>query len=146
LVDWDDDNGIQLKPVTETKDFVYVATPDYVATPGYLERYTDISPLNQWLRVNPDKKVVSFSGVLAYREGVSGYILYFVSGDNSQQRFKRINLKDRRSRRSGPEPDVYGISALQTWKDEHPNARIVAVSTVPSYSGGVREFTIYYEE
>ena len=107
------------KPITETKDFAYVSTPS-----------GDISTLNQWLRANPSKKVVSFSGVLAYRDGVSGYVVYFTSGDNSQQKFESVSKR---------------IVSLQEWKDAHPDVRVVAISTVPAYSGGVREYTICYE-
>ncbi|MBI5140284.1 MAG: hypothetical protein HZA94_02455 [Candidatus Vogelbacteria bacterium] len=129
------DSNSEPKPVTEVKDFAYISVDN--------NQRDDISVLNQWLRTNPDKKVVSFSGVLAYREGVSGYVVYFVSGDNSQQKFERINRSYRTSRE--PEPAVHGIRSLQAWKDAHQNARVVAISTVPSYSGGVREFTICYE-
>ena len=128
------------KPVSEMKDFAYVSTRVYTQN---RESVDDITMLNQWLRKNPDKKVVSFSGVLDYREGVSGYVVYFVSGDNSQQKFERINRSDRLSRK--PDLAVHGIRSLQAWRDAHPNARVVAISTVPSYSGGVREFTICYE-
>lgn len=123
------------KPVMEMQDFAFVNTQrEYV---------DDITTLNQWLRANHNKKVVSFSGVLAYREGVSGYIVYFVSGDNSQQKFARIIRSDRTSRE--PEIAVHGIRSLQEWKNTHSNVRIISISTVPSYSGGVREFTICYE-
>ena len=104
----------------------------------------DITVLNQWLRVHPDKKVISFSGVLAYCEDVSGYIVYFILGDNSKQKFERINQGNRRSHE--PEFAVQGIQFLQEWKNTHPDAHIVAISTVPKYAGGVREFTICYEE
>ena len=125
------------KPVTEMEDFAYVNTQVYTQN---RESVDDITTLNAWLRANPSKKVVSFSGVLAYREGVSGYIVYFVSGDNSKQKFWRVNRSDE------PEIFVHGIRSLQTWKDAHPNARVVALSAVPSYSGGVREFTVCYEK
>lgn len=123
------------KRITELQDFAYVSADS--------NQGSDVSALNHWLRTNPAKKVVSFSGVLAYREGVSGYIVYFVSGDNSQQRFGRISRNVRVSRE--PEQVVHGIRALQDWKNSHPNARVIAITTVPSYSGGVREFTICYE-
>lgn len=126
------DSKNEPKPITETQDFAYVNTQS-----------DDITTLNQWLHANPNKRVVSFSGVLAYREGVSGYVVYFVSGDNSKQKFERINRSDRTSRE--PEMVVHGIRSLQEWKNAHPTARVIAVSTVPSYSGGVREFTICYE-
>ncbi|HBI97141.1 MAG: hypothetical protein US83_C0007G0040 [Candidatus Falkowbacteria bacterium GW2011_GWC2_38_22] len=133
-------NSSEPKSVTEMQDFAFVNTQVYTQSREYVD---DITMLNQWLRANRSKKVVSFSGVLAYREGVSGYIIYFVSGDNSQQKFARINRSDRMSRE--PEIAVHGIRSLQEWKNAHPNVRIISISTVPSYSGGVREFTICYE-
>ncbi|OGM99221.1 MAG: hypothetical protein A2915_02875 [Candidatus Yanofskybacteria bacterium RIFCSPLOWO2_01_FULL_41_34] len=134
------DSSNEPKSVSEMKDFAYVSTEVYTQN---RESVDDITTLNQWLRANPGKKVISFSGVLAYREGVSGYVVYFVSGNNSQQKFERINRSDRSSRK--PELAVHGIRSLQAWRDAHQNARVVAISTVPSYSGGVREFTICYE-
>lgn len=130
------DSSSEPKPVSAMKDFAYVSADS--------SQWDDISALNQWLRANPDKKIVSFSGVLAYREGVSGYVVYFVTGDNSLQKFERINRSDRTSRE--PELAVHGIRSLQAWRDAHQNARVVAISTVPSYSGGVREFTICFEQ
>lgn len=121
------DGNSEPKPITETQDFAYVSTQS-----------DDITTLNQWLRANPNKRIVSFSGVLAYRDGVSGYVFYFIAGDNSKQKFEHIN---RNSQTSGE----HGIGSLQEWKNAHSNAQVVAISTVPSYSGGVREFTICYE-
>jgi len=129
------DSNSEPRLITEMQDFAYVSADS--------NQSDDVSALNQWLRANLNKKVVSFSGVLAYREGVSGYVVYFVSGNNSQQKFERINRSDRASRE--PEPAVHGVRSLQEWKNAHPNARVIAISTVPSYSGGVREFTICYE-
>lgn len=122
-------------PATSTQAFAFVETPAS-NTPAY-----DIRVLNRWLRANPDKKVVSFSGVLAYREGVSGYIVAFTPGDNSHQEFARINLPDARYKRD----PVHGMGQLQAWRDANPNARIVGFAAVPAYSGGVREFTVCYE-
>jgi uncharacterized lipoprotein NlpE involved in copper resistance len=128
-----DDKNSELKPVTETQDFVYVNTAS-----------EEISVLNQWLRTNPDKKVVSFSGVLAYREGVSGFVLYFSPGDNSKQKFERINLAPQTYEKSNLW--VHGIDSLQAWKDTHPNAREIAFSTVPAYSGGVDWCIVCFEQ
>ena len=131
------DSSDEPKPISEMRDFAYVNTQ----VQGALG---DTAVLNQWLQTNPNKKVVSFSGVLAYREDVSGYVVYFVSGDNSHQKFERIDRSDLTSHK--PELAVHGIRSLQEWKNVHPNARVVAISTVPAYSGGVREFTICYEQ
>lgn len=103
---------------------------------SYIEIYPnrDAYILNEWLQDNPNKKVVSFSGVLAYREDVSGYILYFESGSNSNQRFVRIGCWNNQ------------FSYLQDWKDSNPKVRIVAFTTIPQYSGGIKAFTICYEK
>lgn len=118
--------------LTETQDFAYVAT----------NQNDDIDKLNQWLRANSSKRVISFAGVLAYREGVNGYIVYFAAGDNSKQQFARVD----KVKRQEPETSVNGFNYLQGWKNQNPNANIVAITTVPNYSGGVREFTICYEQ
>ena len=125
-----DENIDKAVPITETRAFAYVHTASHD------ER--DIDVLNRWIRANPNKKVTSFSGVLAYREGVSGYIIHFTPGDNAHMHFARIDRKQ-------SESAIHGIDLLEKWKDANPNARIVAISTVPSYSGGVREYTICYE-
>jgi hypothetical protein len=136
------DSSSEPKPVTEVKDFAYVHTQIYTQN---RESVVDgITTLNQWLRANPSKKVVSFAGILAYREGVSGYVIYFVSGDNSKQKFERIDRSDFASRQR--DATDFGIHSLQTWRDANSNARIVAIAIVPAYSGGVREFTICYEQ
>ncbi len=127
-------NAVQ--PATATNDFVFVSTQN--AT----EKVLDVTILNQWLRANTDKKVVSFSAVLAYRDGASGYIMYCVQGDNSRQVFERINRKIT----SEKESIVHGMDAIQSWKYAFPNFRVVAFTTVAAYSGGVREFTLLYEK
>ena len=134
----------ELKPARETKDFVFVVVGQEKGYSVGDKKLDDILVLNKWLRTNPNKKVVSFSGVLESREDVSGYVVYFVSGNNSQQKFERINANDKVSQKHGW--FLHGIQFIQAWKDVHPNARIVAISTVPQYSGGVKRFTICYEQ
>ena len=124
------------EPITETENFTYVPIQDEAADEN------GISLLNEWLKNNPGKKVVSFSGVLAYRDGVSGYIVYFVHGDNSRQRFEQIsNATIMENSRSA----IFGVNTLQLWKEAKSDLKIVAISTVPSYSGGVREYVICSE-
>lgn len=131
-------------PLTETESFVFVSEATNNEGPD------DVLMLNNWLRLNPNKKVISFSGVLFYREGVSGYILYFEEGDNSQQSFVKIYRDDTRVKpghtRLEPGPSIHGIHFLQDWIDTHPDSRMMAITTIPDYSGGVREFMILYEE
>ncbi|MCX6724115.1 MAG: hypothetical protein NT155_03035 [Candidatus Staskawiczbacteria bacterium] len=133
-------NNESKPPIIETKSFVYISTTD-----SYKGVVDDIYLLNQWLQNNPGKKVVCFSGVLAYREGVSGYIVYFVSGDNSKQKFERIRRNDNPLQKPA-ELAVHGIRSLQEWKNIHMDARIIGIASIPAYSGGVREFTICYEQ
>lgn len=124
-------------PLTETPDFVYVSVEN-------CQKADQIVVLNQWLERNPNKKVVSFSGVLYYREDVSGYVIFFVSGNNSRQRFEHVGRSN--SHPSLPQQSVHGIHVLQEWKDAHPAAHLVAFSTVAAYSGGVESYTICYEQ
>jgi len=126
----------EVKPKTETKNFVYISVP------GNTTDINGISVLNQWLKENSEKKVISFTGILAYREGVSGYAVYFTHGDNSKQRFEQISGSDviARSRET-----VFGIDAIQLWMGVNHDRTIIAFSSVPSYSGGVREYVICSE-
>lgn len=134
--------GFKSQPNIEITNFAYIRTDIHSIYRQNREDVDDVTLLNRWLRANPDKKVISFSGVLAYREGVSGYIVYFVPGDSSQQKFARISL----SYQNRPESAYDGVLSLQRWKNDYPGAKIVAISTVPSYGGGVKEFTCCYEQ
>lgn len=135
LSNCDDRSGRPSLPTEET-NFAYVATGD---------DYTDNTlALNQWLRVNPNKKVVSFSSVLYYRSDARGYIVYFVPGNNSKQKFERVAKDDKKF--NEPMRTVYGMHALQYWRDTHKQTHLVAISTVAEYSGGVKEFIICFEE
>lgn len=132
------DDQQEKKQMDETTNFVYIST----STPSMDQNDEDgIGILNQWLRNNPEKEVVSFSGVLDYREGVSGYVVYFVHGDNSGQNFKQVST-------DAEDPEnayTFEIDSLQSWMNSNPDAKIVSISTIPAYSGGVREYVVCYK-
>ena len=91
------------------------------------------SALNSWLRTNPDKKVVSFALVSSNK-----YVIYFVSGDNSRQRFERLASHNNNSAFIIA---LHYVKALQEWKDGNKKYSLVAFCVVEG--GGM---TVCFEE
>jgi hypothetical protein len=123
---------------TEASNLVFLKTSN-PESPSSGEK-SAAEMLNEWLRKNPQKKIVSIADE-PQQGGASGFILYFIQGDNSKQKFELI-LKD-----------TYGdgnrgefIQAFQAWVDSNLDINIVTFSTVSGWRGGIHSVMICYEE
>lgn len=106
------------------------------------DRNKDVAVLNKWLENNPNQKVVSFSGILSYRDNVDAYIIYYIKGDNSKQRFTKII---RQHSEIWDESKKDGLQELQLWLKNHNSFKLIAFASVPAYSGGAKEYVILYQ-
>lgn len=120
-----DSGGSQMVGTTATPEVKMV---DFSTVPI---QDNPIIELNRWLAANPDRRVSDIAGVLAYREGCREFVIHHEAGNNARQVFKQLD-KDTRN--------------LQSYVTSHPGERIVAMTTVPSYSGGIREWIICTEK
>lgn len=100
----------------------------------------DLQILADWLRGRDGVRVVALASVLAYRNGVGGYLLYIESGDGTKQKFTYIRI---------PEKERVAVERylvyLKMWQYTHTEAKIVTWTTVPAYGGGVSAIIICYE-
>jgi hypothetical protein len=113
------------------------ASLESVATAPEPENYSKVSvgsgyveSLNQWLRTNPGKRVTSVAGILAYREGCSSFVIQHEPGDNERQRFVLLR------------PD---ISTIQNFRNSHKEEEVIALTSIPAYSGGVKNWLLCVE-
>lgn len=118
-----------------TEEFEYVDTQK--------PQSDDILLLANWLKDNPDKRVVSMTGILYYRDDVSGYVIHFVRGDNSNQKFTMVENQSPEG--TGVDEYGHGVTFLQKWKNKNHDAKIIAISSIASSGGGVKSYLICYE-
>ncbi len=71
-------------PSAETTSFAYVTRGQYDLG------LDNISYLNEWLRENPKKKVISFSNICHFNQPSVGCVIHFTAGNNRLQRFIRV--------------------------------------------------------
>jgi len=95
----------------------------------------EVSSLYEWLRNHPQRRIVSLTGVLLYRSGVSKYVIYTEEVSNTSQQCQTIDW------------EVFKPynAFLQQWKYAHPELKLIAITNIPEYSGGVHRFVLCYE-
>ena len=115
-------------PSSDDRSVASVPEPENYAKVSVGQDY--VESLNQWLRANPGNRVTSFAGILAYREGCSSFVIQHEPGDNQSQRFLLLP------------PDT---SAIQEFRESHQGEKVVALTSIPAYSGGVRNWLLCVE-
>lgn len=87
----------------------------------------ECNSLNSWLARNPDKRIIGFAGILAYRAGISSFTVAFdVTTNGCQQIFKK----------------ALRMSDIKTTIG---NQRLTGMTSIPAYSGGSSGYILLYE-
>ena len=121
----------------ETKDFTFITTG------ASDDSTTDVAALNQWLKLNPYKKVVTFSSIPKNAGGSFGYLLQYLPESSANQFFNLISHAEVSA--TNTTNTVTALACLQKWKDEHAAQRIIAFATVGGTQGEVREILVCSE-
>lgn len=105
----------------------------YISVGYYMGDYKkDANTLNEWLHNNPFQRVVAFTGILAYRSDNSGYEIVTEPGSNEGQAFEFVEAED----------EATASVEIQEWVDSNPDRDMIAVASIPSYSGGAEGYVV----
>jgi len=105
----------------------------YIPVPGDSVKPPD-NAVNDWLAANPGRRITSLSGVLAYREGVSGFVAVSAPGAGGQRAY--LVPTGYGGDKARQEPDARPVDAAAK------SGAMAAFTAIPAYSGGVKEYLI----
>jgi len=96
-----------------------------------------VTELTEWIQANPNLRIRSLSGILRYRDDVTGFTLVLEEGDGQLQEVFLV------ARPPGVKwNQSYGVPEVDAWIADHPEYEDIEVTAVPDYSGGVKAYVI----